>query len=201
MPDNRFAGDNPSLSFDRDHLKGLAPAGRLDIDSTGLLVFTQDGRIAKLLIGEDSTIEKEYHVRVEGQIDDRGLTLLNHGLSLDGVALKPAKVTRQGRDQLRFVLREGKKRQIRRMCELVGLKVTEPESRAHRSRGARRSAAGTMALPARLREVLSLPMRLVLDTNVWIDWLVFDDPSIAPLKAAQQSGASISWPTRSAWRN
>ncbi len=124
VPDNRFAGDNPSRSFERDHLKGLAPAGRLDIDSTGLLVFTQDGRIAKLLIGEDSTIEKEYHVRVEGQIDDRALALLNHGLSLDGVALKPAKVTLQGRDQLRFVLREGKKRQIRRMCELVGLKVT-----------------------------------------------------------------------------
>ena len=124
VPASRFAGDNPSIRFERDHLKGLAPAGRLDIDSTGLLVFTQDGRIAKLLIGEDSTIEKEYHVRVEGQLDDRGLKLLNHGLSLDDVPLKPAHVTWQNRDQLRFVLREGKKRQIRRMCELVGLKVT-----------------------------------------------------------------------------
>ena len=62
-------------------------------------------------------------MRVEGQLDDKGLALLNHGLSLDGAALKPAKVTQQGRDQLRFVLREGKKRQIRRMCECVGLKV------------------------------------------------------------------------------
>jgi pseudouridine synthase len=76
VPDNRFASDNPSIRFERDHLKGLAPAGRLDIDSTGLLVFTQDGRIAKLLIGEDSEIEKEYLVRVEGQLDDKGLTLL-----------------------------------------------------------------------------------------------------------------------------
>jgi len=124
VPDNRFASDNPSIRFERDHLKGLAPAGRLDIDSTGLLVFTQDGRIAKLLIGEDSEIEKEYLVRVEGHLDDKGLTLLNHGLSLDDAPLKPAKVTRQNRDQLRFVLREGKKRQIRRMCELVGLAVT-----------------------------------------------------------------------------
>jgi 23S rRNA pseudouridine2604 synthase len=124
VPDNRFAGDNPSTRFERDHLKGLAPAGRLDIDSTGLLVFTQDGRIAKLLIGEDSAIEKEYLVRVEGSLDDKGLKLLNHGLSLDDVALKPAQVTWQNRDQLRFVLREGKKRQIRRMCELVGLQVT-----------------------------------------------------------------------------
>lgn len=124
VPANRFADDNPSMRFERDHLKGLAPAGRLDIDSTGLLVFTQDGRIAKLLIGDDSTVEKEYLVRVEGRLDDKELELLNHGLSLDGAPLKSAQVTWQNRDQLKFVLREGKKRQIRRMCELVGLKVT-----------------------------------------------------------------------------
>ena len=86
-------------------------------------MFTQDGRIARALIGDDSTIEKEYHVRVEGTLDAAGLKLLNHGLSLDGVALRPAKVSWLNEDQLRFVLREGKKRQIRRMCELVGLKV------------------------------------------------------------------------------
>ena len=104
--------------------RGLAPAGRLDIDSTGLLVLTQDGRIARLLIGEDSPIEKEYLVRVDGTLSAQGLKLLNHGLSLDGQALRPAKVSWQNEYQLRFVLREGKKRQIRRMCELVGLKVT-----------------------------------------------------------------------------
>jgi 23S rRNA pseudouridine2604 synthase len=107
----------------RLNTRGLAPAGRLDIDSTGMLVLTQDGRIARVLIGEDSLIEKEYLVRVTGSLDDQGLRLLNHGLSLDGKALKPAKVSWQNEDQLRFVLREGKKRQIRRMCELVGLKV------------------------------------------------------------------------------
>lgn len=123
-PAAHYAGDGPAKRFDREHLKGLAPAGRLDIDSTGLLVFTQDGRTAKLLIGEDSPIEKEYLVRVEGKLDDKGLRLLNHGLSLDGGALKPAQVAWQNRDQLRFVLREGKKCQIRRMCELVGLRVT-----------------------------------------------------------------------------
>lgn len=104
-------------------LKGLAPAGRLDIDSTGLLVLTQDGRIARQLIGEDSEVEKEYLVRVEGSLDARGLALLNHGLSLDGQVLRPAKVRWQNEDQLNFILKEGKKRQIRRMCELVGLKV------------------------------------------------------------------------------
>lgn len=117
------AGDRSPQRFNPAHLKGLAPAGRLDIDSTGLLVLTQDGRIAKLLIGEDSRIEKEYLVRVEGKLDEQGLKLLNHGLSLDGQALKPAKVSWQNEDQLRFVLREGRKRQIRRMCEAVGLKV------------------------------------------------------------------------------
>lgn len=123
-PDTQFGDGGPPQRLVREHLRGLAPAGRLDIDSTGLLVFTQDGRIAKLLIGENSPIEKEYLVRVEGKLDDASLQLLNHGLSLDGAALKPAQVSWQNRDQLRFVLREGKKRQIRRMCELVGLQVT-----------------------------------------------------------------------------
>lgn len=110
--------------FSPAQLRGLAPAGRLDIDSTGLLVLTQDGRVAKLLIGEDSPIEKEYLVRVNGQLSDEGLARLNFGLSLDGVPLKRAQVRWQNQDQLRFILHEGKKRQIRRMCELVGLKVT-----------------------------------------------------------------------------
>ncbi|GAA5784151.1 RNA pseudouridylate synthase [Chitiniphilus shinanonensis] len=122
-PDNHWTGDKSGTRFSRDHLQGLAPAGRLDIDSVGLLVLTQDGRVAKALIGEDSEIEKEYLVRVAGRLTPEGLALLNHGLSLDGEPLKPAKVGWQNEDQLRFVLQEGKKRQIRRMCELVGLRV------------------------------------------------------------------------------
>jgi 23S rRNA pseudouridine2604 synthase len=88
-----------------------------------LLVLTQDGRIAKHLIGEDSSVDKEYLVRVKGRLSEQGLVLLNHGLSLDGKALRPAKVAWQNADQLRFALNEGKKRQIRRMCEMVGLKI------------------------------------------------------------------------------
>ena len=105
-------------------LRGLAPAGRLDIDSTGLLVFTQDGRVAKKLIGDDSQVEKEYLVRVSGEMIPGGLKLLQHGLSLDGKPLRPAWVKQLNEDQLHFILKEGKKRQIRRMCELVGLRVT-----------------------------------------------------------------------------
>jgi 23S rRNA pseudouridine2604 synthase len=127
-PDNEWL-DDPNLNqhhakeFQRGFLHGLAPAGRLDIDSTGLLVLTQDGRIARHLIGEDSSVEKEYLVRVEGELSDADMKRLNFGLSLDGEKLKPAKVSWQNEDQLRFVLREGKKRQIRRMCEMVGLHV------------------------------------------------------------------------------
>ena len=122
-PDNRWPDDPSPNKFRMAHLRGLAPAGRLDIDSTGLIVFTQDGRVAKHLIGRDSEVEKEYLVRVEGTLTDQSMKLLHHGLELDGVKLKPAKVSWQNEDQLRFVLREGRKRQIRRMCELVGLTV------------------------------------------------------------------------------
>jgi len=113
-----------SRRLERRHFEGLAPAGRLDIDSQGLIVFTQNGQIAKGLVGENSDIEKEYLVRVEGRLSERDHRLLNHGLSLDGVPLRPAQVSWLNEDQLRFVLKEGKKRQIRRMCETVGLRVT-----------------------------------------------------------------------------
>jgi 23S rRNA pseudouridine2604 synthase len=132
QPRNHWAGDPANLRFTPQQLKGLAPAGRLDIDSTGLLVLTQDGRIARQLIGEDSAMEKEYLVRVsygnvaaevQRTFPPAQLARLRHGLSLDGQALKPARVDWQNPEQLRFVLTEGKKRQIRRMCEQVGLRV------------------------------------------------------------------------------
>jgi 23S rRNA pseudouridine2604 synthase len=129
---NRWKDDRAPHRFAPTQLKGLAPAGRLDIDSTGLLVLTQDGRVARQLIGEDSGMEKEYLVRVAyGEVTadvqqafpPAQLARLRHGLSLDDRPLKPAKVDWQNPEQLRFVLTEGKKRQIRRMCEQVGLKV------------------------------------------------------------------------------
>ncbi len=123
-PENRWAADPSPIQFRQEQLLGLAPAGRLDIDSTGLLVLTQDGRVAKQLIGEDSSVEKEYLVRVEGNLSTTGMKQLQYGLRLDGVQLKPAQVSWQNEHQLRFVLRQGRKRQIRRMCEMVGLFVT-----------------------------------------------------------------------------
>jgi 23S rRNA pseudouridine2604 synthase len=136
--DARASGDG--RRFAPDHTRGLAPCGRLDIDSVGLLVLTQDGRVARTLIGENSGIEKEYLVRVqwtpngpqgEGVVaqnvqavfPSEQLARLRHGLSLEDQPLKPAQVEWMNPEQLRFVLVEGKKRQIRRMCEQVGLHV------------------------------------------------------------------------------
>lgn len=131
-PENQWLEDGSGIRFRREHTRGLAPAGRLDLDSVGLLVMTQDGRIAKQLIGDDSTVEKEYLVRVApvrgGQpLSEAGLARLNHGLSLDDTELKPARVEWVKEGQLRFVLQEGRKRQIRRMCEAVGLQVVSLE--------------------------------------------------------------------------
>lgn len=103
----------------------LAPLGRLDQDSRGLLILSEDGVLAKAVIGPQSLLDKEYLVRVEGRIDDKKLALLRHGLSLDGRTLKPAKVSRVEPQFLRFTLVEGRNRQIRRMCELVGLDVSD----------------------------------------------------------------------------
>jgi len=126
-PDRQWREDSSGIRFVPQHLRSLVPAGRLDIDSVGLLVLTQDGRVARQLIGDDSTIEKEYLVRVATRsgapLGGDAMALLRHGLDLDGEALLPATVEWVNDDQLRFVLQEGKKRQIRRMCDAVGLQV------------------------------------------------------------------------------
>jgi len=103
----------------------LAPMGRLDQDSRGLLVLSEDGVLAKAVIGPESQVDKEYLVRVAGRVNRETITRLRHGLELDGRKLKPAKVTLEEDDSLRFILTEGRNRQIRRMCELVGLEVSD----------------------------------------------------------------------------
>lgn len=122
-PENRWAEDDTRLNFKATHLRGLALAGRLDSDATGMLVFTQEGSVARRITGDDARLEKEYMVRVEGELAPDGLKLLNHGLSLDDIKLKRAQVSWQNEQQLRFVLHESRQQQIQRMCELVGLRV------------------------------------------------------------------------------
>jgi 23S rRNA pseudouridine2604 synthase len=103
----------------------LAPAGRLDMDSRGLLLLSEDGVVAKAVIGPASRLDKDYRVKVTGAITPQALALLRHGLELDGRPLKPATVEVVGAHTLRFVLSEGRNRQIRRMCDLVGLHVVD----------------------------------------------------------------------------
>lgn len=103
----------------------FAPLGRLDMDSRGLLLLSEDGVLAKAVIGPASDLEKEYLVSVKGQVTPQAIAKLRHGLSLDGRRLKAAKVDQISPGRLRFVLREGRNRQIRRMCELVGLEVVD----------------------------------------------------------------------------
>lgn len=119
-PENQFGKE---LKLKPHHFEKLAVCGRLDIDSQGLLLFTQDGRLVKEIIGPESHVEKEYLVRVEGFVTKEQVQKLSWGLSLDGKRLKPAKVTLIDPHYFNIVLTEGKKRQIRRMCDEVGLKV------------------------------------------------------------------------------
>ena len=120
-PENQFAGDKRPL--EPNHRKNLNVAGRLDIDSRGLLLFSQDGTVVRKIIGPDAGLEKEYLVWVEGYVTRQAIQTLCFGLYLDGKDLKRAVVEQIEPNLLRFVLKEGKKRQIRRMCELVNLKV------------------------------------------------------------------------------
>lgn len=103
----------------------LPPIGRLDEDSRGLLLLSSDGVVAKAVIGPASELDKEYLVVVEGLITEGKLSRLRHGMELNDKPLKPARVTQIGPQRLRFILDEGKYRQIRRMCELVGLDVVD----------------------------------------------------------------------------
>lgn len=120
-PENALDKNQPIVPHDIS----IPPIGRLDKDSRGLLVLSQDGVLAKAIISQDTEKEKEYIVKVDGYISPVAMKLLTHGLELDGRKLKPAIVEKMDNNTLRFILREGRKRQIRRMCDLVGLKVTD----------------------------------------------------------------------------
>lgn len=116
---------NDKKAFKKEHLKKLSVAGRLDINSKGLLVLTQDGHIAKQLIGENSEIEKEYFVRVRESLTPLHIQKLSGKMSLDGKLLKKVFIEQKTDHSFHITLLEGRKRQIRRMCEKVGLSVSE----------------------------------------------------------------------------
>ncbi len=102
------------------------PVGRLDLDSEGLLLLTDDGELTHRLIHPSHEVEKEYHVWVTGDAG-KALPILRGSITLDGVALRPARVELLGREKgesvLSVTIHEGKNRQVRRMCALAGLTV------------------------------------------------------------------------------
>ena len=122
-PASRWADEESRVAFKASHLRGLEQVGRLDDEASGMLVFTQENSVVRRITGDDIRLEKEFMVRVSGEISENGLKLLNHGLSLDDVKLRRAQVSWQSEQQLRFVLHENQPRQIQRMCEQVGLGV------------------------------------------------------------------------------
>jgi 23S rRNA pseudouridine2604 synthase len=117
IPENRY-DKGPPIDPESLHV-----VGRLDINSKGLLLFTSDGRVAKEIIGPESEVEKEYIVRFNSPVPEIAIKELRFGLKLDGKPLKPAKIIRIDDRTLSITLTEGKNRQIRRMCELVGLQI------------------------------------------------------------------------------
>ncbi|MGE5384369.1 MAG: S4 domain-containing protein [Betaproteobacteria bacterium] len=121
--ETRWVEDDCGVDFKASHLRRLALVGKLDAGAAGMVVFTQEGGTARRIAGDDAKLEKEYLVRVEGELDEEGLKMLSHGLTLDGIKLKRAQVSWQSERQLRMVLHESRKQQIQRMCELVGLRV------------------------------------------------------------------------------
>ncbi len=102
----------------------LNPVGRLDRDSCGLLLFTNDGRLGYSLMDPQRHREKEYVVRVSTRPTSGQLEKLGRGVLLDGRPTRPAKVAPEGEAGFRITLTEGRNRQIRRMAEKVGLEVT-----------------------------------------------------------------------------
>jgi 23S rRNA pseudouridine2605 synthase len=132
-----------------DHPARVVPVGRLDADTTGVLVLTNDGPLAHRLAHPRYGVEKTYEADVDGDPDDEALERLRAGVELDDGRTAPAEVRRLGRGRIELVLHEGRKHQVKRMLEAVG----HPVRRLHRSRYASLTADGLA--PGAWRELTS----------------------------------------------
>ena len=120
---NNYHGNNKNLNLDKFFFQKLAVAGRLDINSSGILIFTQDGVLAKKIIGNNSSIEKEYLVTTNHNVTEEKLNDLKNVDRIDNKLIKKFIVKRLKINLLKFILLEGKNRQIRKMCELVNIEI------------------------------------------------------------------------------
>lgn len=117
-----------AMQIKADHsIEGVFPVGRLDKDSEGLILLTNDGRITKRLLDPENDHEKEYEIVVDKRVTGAFLRQLTHGVSIEGYKTKPAVAVVDSRNdhKLHITLTEGKKHQIRRMCAALGYQVSE----------------------------------------------------------------------------
>ena len=121
--DARAVDDHSGIHPLKQHFVRLAQCLPLEIHAGGLSVLTQDYRVTRKLTDDASIIEQEYIVEVAGELVPDGLKLLNHGLSYNGKALPPVKVSWQSETRLRFALKGVQSGQVAHMCQSVGLQV------------------------------------------------------------------------------
>lgn len=117
--------EGQSIKMELPALRGLFPLGRLDKDSHGLIILTNDGRLTDRLLHPDHAHEKEYHVRVDKRVTDAFIRHIERGILIENYKTKPAKARRAGETIFNIILTEGKKHQIRRMCAAEGYQVLE----------------------------------------------------------------------------
>jgi 23S rRNA pseudouridine2605 synthase len=130
-----------------DHPSRVVPVGRLDADTTGALLLTNDGELAHRLAHPRYEVDKVYEADVEGEPDDDALRRLAEGVDLEDGRTARAQVRRLGRSRIELTVHEGRKHQVKRMCKAVG----HPVRRLHRSRYAGLDLAGLE--PAQWREL------------------------------------------------
>ncbi len=122
-PATRWADDASGIRPLKRHFQRLTPLVPLDVEASGLMVLTQDGRVWRRLTEDAGLIEQEFVVEVGGEIAPYGLARLNRGLSFQGRVLPPCKVSWQNEIRLRFAIKAVQPGQLRYMCAQVGLEV------------------------------------------------------------------------------
>lgn len=121
-PENQATDDRSGIHFTKRHLKGLLLTDTLGMQSGGLMVLTQDWRIARKLITDAEKVEQEFIIEIAGEILPETIEQLNQGIQTSGKLL-PVKVSRQSENRLRFAVKGNQRIQIANMCEKAGLKV------------------------------------------------------------------------------
>jgi pseudouridine synthase len=142
-----------------DHPARLVPVGRLDVDTTGALLLTNDGELAHRLAHPRYEVDKVYEVEVEGEPNADALRQLSEGVELEDGRTAPAQVRRLGPSRIELTIHEGRKHQVKRMCEAVG----HPVRRLHRSRYAGLDLAGLA--PGQWRELSPAEVELLRGQN------------------------------------